>query len=145
MKQTPVNIKTNVPPSTTNWWKPHCRNCLNRNRDQIDTSRQSQSGRYHCILKRRTLVRNMYIAEYFYGTYNNHNVRRDRKLLLNKNELNKLMRWTKNPASPSFPPDYSLTKEDWQSSTSPWQEAKAVRQTSVYQRKRRQTCNGTRI
>ncbi len=29
-------------------------------------------------------VKNMYIAEYFYGTYNNHTERRDRKLLLNK-------------------------------------------------------------
>ena len=32
-------------------------------------------------------VKNMYIAEYFYGTYNNHVARRDRKLLLNKKEI----------------------------------------------------------
>lgn len=35
-------------------------------------------------------VKNMYIAEYFYGTYNNHEARRDRKLLLNKKEIAKL-------------------------------------------------------
>lgn len=35
-------------------------------------------------------VKNMYIAEYFYGTYNNHSERRDRKLLLNKKEIAKL-------------------------------------------------------
>ena len=35
-------------------------------------------------------VKNMYIAEYFYGTYNNHVTRRDRKLLLNKKEIAKL-------------------------------------------------------
>ncbi|MDE6187170.1 MAG: SsrA-binding protein, partial [Duncaniella sp.] len=35
-------------------------------------------------------VKNMYIAEYFYGTYNNHVARRDRKLLLNKKEIAKL-------------------------------------------------------
>lgn len=35
-------------------------------------------------------VKNMYIAEYFYGTYNNHVARRERKLLLNKKELRKL-------------------------------------------------------
>jgi len=35
-------------------------------------------------------VRNMYIAEYENGSYNNHNPRRDRKLLLNKTELRKL-------------------------------------------------------
>lgn len=40
-------------------------------------------------------VKNMHIAEYFYGSYNNHNARRDRKLLLNKKELNKLLRNTK--------------------------------------------------
>ena len=37
-------------------------------------------------------VKNMYIAEYFYGTYNNHVERRDRKLLLNKKEILKLSR-----------------------------------------------------
>lgn len=40
-------------------------------------------------------VRNMHIAEYFYGTYNNHVARRDRKLLLNRKELQKLTRLTK--------------------------------------------------
>lgn len=35
-------------------------------------------------------VKNMYIAEYFYGTYNNHAERRDRKLLLNKKEIARL-------------------------------------------------------
>ena len=35
-------------------------------------------------------VKNMYIAEYFYGTYNNHSARRDRKLLLTKKELRKI-------------------------------------------------------
>ena len=34
----------------------------------------------------------MHVAEYFYGSYNNHNARRERKLLLNKKELEKLMR-----------------------------------------------------
>jgi SsrA-binding protein len=37
----------------------------------------------------------MNISEYFYGTYNNHLPRRDRKLLLNKKELQKLRRQTK--------------------------------------------------
>lgn len=35
-------------------------------------------------------VKNMYIAEYFYGTYNNHSARRDRKLLLSRKEITKL-------------------------------------------------------
>lgn len=37
-------------------------------------------------------VKNMNIAQYFYGTYNNHEARRDRKLLLNKKEIAKLIR-----------------------------------------------------
>ena len=35
-------------------------------------------------------IKNMYIGEYFYGTYNNHSARRDRKLLLNKKEINEI-------------------------------------------------------
>jgi SsrA-binding protein len=35
-------------------------------------------------------VKNMYISEYFYGSYNNHEARRDRKLLLNKKEIERL-------------------------------------------------------
>ena len=35
-------------------------------------------------------VKNMYIAEYFYGSYNNHVARRDRKLLLNRKEIAKI-------------------------------------------------------
>ncbi|MDR0421960.1 MAG: SsrA-binding protein [Proteiniphilum sp.] len=50
----------------------------------------------YCLFERGELwVRNMHIAEYFYGTYNNHSARRDRKLLLNRNELRKLSRLTK--------------------------------------------------
>lgn len=40
-------------------------------------------------------IKNMYIAEYFYGTYNNHETRRDRKLLLTKKEIAKLGRYGK--------------------------------------------------
>lgn len=49
-----------------------------------------------CIIEKGELwVRNMYIAEYFYGTYNNHAARRDRKLLLNRKELKKIERGVK--------------------------------------------------
>lgn len=41
-------------------------------------------------------VKNMNIAEYFYGTYNNHAARRDRKLLLHKKEIAKLIKATKD-------------------------------------------------
>ena len=41
-------------------------------------------------------VKNMHIAEYFYGSYN-HTARRDRKLLLNRKELRKLERDSQAP------------------------------------------------
>jgi SsrA-binding protein len=51
----------------------------------------------YCIVERGELwVKNMYIAEYFYGTYNNHAARRDRKLLLTHKELKKIDAESKN-------------------------------------------------
>lgn len=44
-----------------------------------------------CVFQRDELfIRNMHIAHYFDGTYNNVEEKRDRKLLLNRNELKKL-------------------------------------------------------
>ncbi len=44
-----------------------------------------------CLVEKGEVwVKNMYIAEYFYGTYNNHAARRDRKLLLNRKEIRKI-------------------------------------------------------
>ena len=40
-------------------------------------------------------IKNMYIAEYFYGSYNNHSSRRDRKLLLTHKEIQKIERAAK--------------------------------------------------
>jgi len=42
-------------------------------------------------------VKNMYVAEYSFGSYNNHSTRRDRKLLLNKKEIHNLQNETKSP------------------------------------------------
>ncbi len=42
-------------------------------------------------------IKNMYVAEYFYGSYNNHTARRDRKLLLERKELRKLKQSVKSP------------------------------------------------
>ena len=49
-----------------------------------------------CVFEKTDLwAKNIHITEYFYGSYNNHVARRDRKLLLNKSELKKIMRITK--------------------------------------------------
>lgn len=51
-----------------------------------------------CIFDRKELwAKNVYIAEYFYGTYNNHNAHRDRKLLLTRKELRSLAADSKSP------------------------------------------------
>jgi SsrA-binding protein len=51
----------------------------------------------YCIVERGEVwVKNMYIAEYFYGTYNNHSARRDRKLLLGKKEIRTMESAAKN-------------------------------------------------
>lgn len=45
---------------------------------------------YCVIQKGECFIRNMFIPEYENGSYFNHNPRRDRKLLLNRQEINKL-------------------------------------------------------
>ncbi len=56
----------------------------------IRQGKASLSDTFCYVDKGEVWVKNMYIAEYFYGTYNNHSARRDRKLLLNKKEITKL-------------------------------------------------------
>ena len=48
-------------------------------------------------------VKNMYVAEYSFGSYNNHSTRRDRKLLLNKKEIHNLQNETKSPGYTIIP------------------------------------------
>lgn len=42
------------------------------------------------IINSEVWVKNLYIPEYFYGSYNNHADRRDRKLLLTAREISRL-------------------------------------------------------
>ncbi len=51
---------------------------------------------YCTVIRGEVWVKNMYIAEYFYGTYNNHDARRERKLLLTKREIGKIERFSKD-------------------------------------------------
>lgn len=58
----------------------------------------------YCIIEHGELwVKNMYVAEYFYGSYNNHTARRDRKLLLTKKELRKVSSSERNPGFTIIP------------------------------------------
>ncbi len=47
---------------------------------------------YCMIVNGEIVIKSLYIAEYAYGNQNNHETRRDRKLLLRKTEVNKLIR-----------------------------------------------------
>lgn len=50
----------------------------------------------YCIMTNGELwAKGIQVSEYFFGSYNNHAPRRDRKLLLTKRELRKLTRLTK--------------------------------------------------
>jgi SsrA-binding protein len=60
---------------------------------EIKSVREGQvnlADAYCLFLDDGLYVRGMHIAEYKQGTYNNHETKRDRKLLLNKTELRKL-------------------------------------------------------
>lgn len=67
---------------------------------EIKSIRQNKASlvdTYCVFLGGELWVKNMHIAEYFYGSYNNHVARRDRKLLLTKKELRKLQQSDKVP------------------------------------------------
>ncbi|MBQ0063083.1 MAG: SsrA-binding protein SmpB [Prevotella sp.] len=50
---------------------------------------------YCQIINGEMWVKGMNISHYFYGSYNNHETKRDRKLLLNRAEIRKLLSATK--------------------------------------------------
>ena len=52
---------------------------------------------YCYIIAGEVWVKNMYIAQYEQGSYNNHVERRDRKLLLNRKEIRKMQQTVKSP------------------------------------------------
>lgn len=51
---------------------------------------------YCYVNKGEVFIKNMYISEYEQGSYNNHEPRRDRKLLLNRKEIDKLIKKKKD-------------------------------------------------
>lgn len=52
----------------------------------------------YCLVENGEVwVKGMNISEYFYGSYNNHESRRDRKLLLNRKEIQKISKASEDP------------------------------------------------
>ena len=67
---------------------------------EIKSIRQGKAGLTdtYCMVENRELwVKNMYIAEYSYGSYNNHSTHRDRKLLLSRKEINRIAKQSQQP------------------------------------------------
>lgn len=49
------------------------------------------------VIDEEVWVKNMYVAEYLFGSYNNHVTHRDRKLLLQRSEIRKIAQDLKKP------------------------------------------------
>ncbi len=69
----------------------------------IRAGKASLSDSY-CIVERGEIwVKGMNISEYFYGSYNNHAARRDRRLLLTKKEIAKIEKAITDPGYTLIP------------------------------------------
>ena len=67
---------------------------------EIKSIRQGKCGltdTYCMVINGEVWVKNMYVAEYSFGSYNNHTTHRDRKLLLNRIEIRRIARETQQP------------------------------------------------
>ncbi|MBR3453307.1 MAG: SsrA-binding protein SmpB, partial [Muribaculaceae bacterium] len=58
---------------------------------------------YCAVINGEVWVKNMYIAEYSFGSYNNHTTHRDRKLLLNRKEIRRIARDVQQPGHSIVP------------------------------------------
>ena len=61
----------------------------------IRAGKASLVDSYCFITNEEMWVRGMSVSPYFYGSYNNHEMKRDRKLLLTRREINRLQSATK--------------------------------------------------
>jgi SsrA-binding protein len=58
-------------------------------------------------------IRNMHITEYENGSFYNHKPRADRKLLLNKSEIDKIEKFLKTKGNPLIPLKLFLSEKGW--------------------------------
>ena len=69
----------------------------------IRQGKASLADTYCMVQNGEVWVKGMYVAEYFSGSYNNHTTRRDRKLLLNRKEIQKLAKAAEVPGNTIVP------------------------------------------
>ena len=77
----------------------------------IRLSKASIAEAYGLISKNEILLRNMYIQPYENGTHYNHQPRKDRKLLLNRSEINKIDRKIKSKGLTLVPINLFINKK----------------------------------
>ena len=81
---------------------------------EIKSIREGKAGLSdsYCYFKRGELyIKNMHIATYDEASYLNHEPRRDRKLLLNRSELDKLIKGTKDVGMTIIPTKVYITEK----------------------------------
>ncbi len=69
----------------------------------IRSGKASLTDSYCLVEKGEVWVKGMNISEYFYGSYNNHLARRDRKLLLSRKEIAKIEKAIADPGFTLIP------------------------------------------
>jgi len=79
----------------------------------IRNSQASIAEAYCIFIKGELWVRNMNIAEYEQGGYNNHEPKRERKLLLQKQELKKLTKKLKDQGFTIIPTHLFINEKGW--------------------------------
>jgi SsrA-binding protein len=68
----------------------------------------------YCIFSRGEMwIRNMHITEYENGSFYNHQPRSDRKLLLNKKEINKIEKFLKDKGNTVIPLKIFISDKGW--------------------------------
>ena len=79
----------------------------------IRNNKASIAESYGIIIKDELFIRNMYVGDYENSGHFNHESKRDRKLLLNKIELNKINKKLKNKGLTIVPTKLFIGKNGW--------------------------------
>lgn len=83
---------------------------------EIKSIREGKAGLVdtYCLFQNGELwCKGMHIAEYRFGSYNNHEARRDRKLLLTKRELAKLLNAVKDTGKTIIPLELFINEKGY--------------------------------
>lgn len=99
MKPTPINIKNKRASFDYEFIDTYTAGIVLTGTEikSIRLGKASLVDTYCYFVQGELWVKNMHIAEYFYGSYNNHSARRERKLLLNKKRTAEIGRSRKEP------------------------------------------------